>query len=84
MSKEAITEYTAMRQAIQSNIEAIRSLIQQADQLTATIGQVEDSDVKNKLATQADSLNQSINNLVDQTDKLFKQYIELANSVVIV
>lgn len=84
MSKEAINEYTAMRQAIQSNIDAIRALIAQADRLTQTIDTVDDPTLKTKLTEQVQSLNSSIDHLVDETDKLFKQYIDLANSIVIV
>jgi prefoldin subunit 5 len=84
MSKDAINEYTAMRQAIQSNIDAIRARIDQANALTASIHMVKDKDTKVKLTAQAESLNKSIDHLINETDKLFKQYIELANSVVIV
>lgn len=84
MSREAINEYTAMRLAIQSNIDAIRGLIAQADQLTQTIDTVDDPGLKKKLTEQVQNLNSSIDHLVDETDKLFKQYIDLANSIVIV
>jgi hypothetical protein len=84
MSKNAINEYTAMRNAIQNNIDAIRGLIVQADELMQTISTVTDPTLKAKLTGQVESLNGSIDHLVDETDKLFKQYIDLANSVVIV
>lgn len=84
MSSQAKQEYEAMRNAIQANIDAIRALIQQAEQLSQTITQVEDHTLKNTLTQQVESLNESINHLVEETDKLFKQYIELANSVVVV
>jgi len=85
MTKAAINEYTAMRKAIQNNIEAIRSLINQANALMQVVNEIEDNtELKAQLLAQVKSLNGSIDHLVDETDKLFKLYIDLANSVVIV
>lgn len=85
MSQSAINEYTAMRQAIQNNIDAIRSLINQANSLMEVVNSISNNQtLKDQLLEQVTSLNSSIDHLVDETDKLFKLYIDLANSVVIV
>lgn len=81
----AIEEYEAMRSAIQSNIEAIRSLLKEAKSLNDLVDSISDNaELKGQLEEHLKSLHGSIDNLVDQTNALFEQYIKLANSVVAV
>jgi chromosome segregation ATPase len=81
----AIEEYEAMRTAIQSNIEAIRSLLTEAKSLNDLVDNISDNtELKEQLEQHLQSLHKSIDNLVEQTNALFEQYIKLANSVVTV
>jgi predicted DNA-binding protein YlxM (UPF0122 family) len=81
----AVEEYEAMRSAIQSNIEAIKSLLKEADDLTTAVNGITDNqDLKDQLTEHVTALHTSIDNLVEHTNALFKQYIDLANSVVVV
>ena len=78
------SEYEIMRDAIQRNIEAIRVLLKEADDLSSAVEAIsEDGALKQQLSEHVDSLHKSIDNLVEETNKLFKQYIDLANSVVV-
>ncbi len=81
----AVAEYEAMRRAIQANIEAIRNLLNEADELSQAVNAIKDNaSLRDQLKVHLESLNKSITNLVDQTNALFEQYINLANSVVVV
>lgn len=85
MSNDVANRYQIMQNAIRSNIDAIRSLLKQADELSTLIKEVQgDDELKKKLTDHIEGLHKSIDHLIDETDKLFKQYIELANSVVVV
>lgn len=77
------SEYEIMRDAIQRNIEAIRVLLKEADDLTSAVDAISDNEsLKKQLSEHVASLHESIDRLIDETNKLFKQYIDLANSVV--
>lgn len=76
------SDYEIMRNAIQNNIEAIRCLLKDADDLSDAIDAISDNEtLKTQLKDHVKSLHDSIDHLVVETNKLFKQYIELANSV---
>lgn len=76
-------DYQIMRDSIQRNIEAIRMLLKEADDLTQAVDAITDNAVlKEQLSEHVTALHVSIDNLVEQTNKLFQQYIDLANSVV--
>jgi CHASE3 domain sensor protein len=77
------TDYQIMRDSIQRNIEAIRLLLKEADDLTQAVDDITDNaPLKKQLSEHVTALHVSIDNLVEQTNKLFQQYIDLANSVV--
>ena len=81
----AVEEYEAMRMAIQSNIDAIKSLLKEADGLTKVVDEITDNkELKEQLNEHVKALHTSIDNLIEQTNALFKQYINLANSIVTV
>ena len=81
----AVEEYEAMRAAIQSNIEAIKLLLIEVYELTTAVDSIADNpELKAQLTQHVTDLQTSIDNLVEKTNALFKQYIDLANSVVIV
>ncbi len=78
------SDYELIYNSIESNIEAIRKLLKEADDLTQAIDEIKDNaPLKDQLKEHVDALHESIDNLVDQTNKLFKQYIDFANSVVV-
>lgn len=82
MSINAIQQYESMKSAILLNLNAISSLLQQAEQLTNVVNSLgETSDKKAELTQSIQGLNNSIKVLIEQTDVLFKQCIDFANSV---
>jgi hypothetical protein len=82
MSINAIRQYESMKSAILLNLNAINTLLQQAEQLTSIVdGLEENSDKKAELTQSIQGLNSSIKILIEQTDILFKQCIDFANSV---
>jgi len=77
------SDYELIYNSIESNIDAIRKLLKEADDLSEAIDGISDNvTLKEQLKEHVIALHESIDNLVDQTNKLFKQYIDLANSVV--
>lgn len=80
-SKELTHKYEAIRSTIQMNLNTIRTLIQQADDLTALIEQAGDDEFKNSLQASVKSLYDTIDTLIKESNKLFDQYLDFANSI---
>lgn len=78
-----IEQYNAIRAAISSNLNTIKSLLDQANGLHKIVTELDgnvDSDERTKLTNSINSIYKSIDLLVIQTDSLLKIFIEYARS----
>jgi len=79
----AADQYNAIRSSIASNLATIKSLLEQADSLHGIVLELDDNidaDEKKKLNDSINNLYKSIDLLVQQTDTLFKAFINYAKS----
>jgi hypothetical protein len=81
MSHDVIEDYEAIRQTIKRNVQAIRALLAQADELSAIVVDMTDPEVKKSLTASVESLYKRIDELIEETDKLFNQFVKFAKSV---
>ena len=77
---DAVKQLRDVQEAIQNNIESIKSLLDQADALSSTINEIEDGTLKSKLEENLSSLYESINKLVNNTNSLFDELVDYANA----
>lgn len=80
MTEEMQEQYNVLQISIRGNINAIRVLIMQVDRLNATIANISDKDAQGALEDSIKSVYQSINTLIDETDKLFTSLQKLKES----
>jgi hypothetical protein len=80
MTEEEQEQYNILQISIRGNINAIRILIMQVDRLNATIASLDDKDAKAALDESIKAVYQSINVLIDETDKLFTSLQKLKES----
>lgn len=81
MTEEVQEQYNILQLSIRGNINAIRVLIMQVDKLNITIASITDENAKNALDESIKAVYQSINVLIDETDKLFTSLQKLKESV---
>ncbi len=79
--KEIILQNTNIKSSIQKNIEMIKSLIEESDNIKRIVEQLKKQEF-NKVVAQdlekiLDNINRSIKNLLDQTNVLFDSYKRL-------
>ena len=80
-SKELSVKYETIRKTVQSNLDTIRALLEQADNLTNLIEETPDDELKKKLKESVKNLYKTIDTLIEESNKLFDQYLDFANSV---
>ena len=78
---DAREQYDEMWKAIRSNIAAIRSLLDQADNLSNIVTTLEDPQAKGRLSKSVQDLYKNINSLITHTDYLFEQFKKFASTV---
>lgn len=79
--REIILQNNNIKSSIQKNIETIKSLIEESDDIKRIVEQLKKQEF-NKLVAQdleriLDTINRSIKNLLDQTNVLFDSYKKL-------
>jgi ABC-type transporter Mla subunit MlaD len=76
--------YQNIRNLIKNNVDTIITLVEQAQSLEKIVNSISDSetekDLKQKLEQQISSLRETIAQLVNQTEDLFKSYDEMVES----
>lgn len=80
-SRELSKKYETIRKTVQANLDTIRTLVDQADSLTNLIDQTPDAELKKKLSDSVGSLYKTIDTLIEESNTLFDQYLDFANSV---
>lgn len=80
-SKELSQKYETIRATISSNLETIRTLVEQADNLTSLIEETPDEALRTRLKESVKKLYETIDTLIEESNKLFDQYLDFANSV---
>jgi hypothetical protein len=80
-SKELSAKYETIRATIRSNLETIRTLVEQADTLTSLIDETPDEALRDRLKDSVRNLYRTIDTLIDESNRLFDQYLDFANSV---
>lgn len=75
---KSIKQLDDVRTAIQVNIESIKSLIEQANALSELIMPMQDIELRDKLGENLKKIYETINGLVESTDKLFDEVKEYA------
>ena len=80
-SRELSEKYETIRKTVRSNIETIRTLVAQADNLTSLIEETPDEALRDRLKDSVKNLYSTIDTLIDESNKLFDQYLDFANSV---
>lgn len=84
MRSNLIRQYEGIRDTIVRNVDTIKGMVKQAEDLSELAQSLSDADcadVKKKLQEQIDKLNQSISQLIDQTTELFKLYNQFADQL---
>lgn len=85
MNEKIRLQFTWLRDLINSNIESIRALLMQAKQLEDLANtfsdQGNDPEQKKELQKIIDSIYRTIDSLVDQTERLFKEYTKILKSL---
>jgi len=79
---KSINQLEDVRAAIQVNIESIKSLLEHANSLSQLITPMEDTDLRDKLATNLQGIYSTIDSLIENTDKLFDELKEFAATTV--
>ena len=79
---KSVNQLEDVRTAIQVNIESIKSLIEQANSLSEIITPIEDTVLRDKLAANLQGIYSTIDNLIENTDKLFDELKEFAATTV--
>ena len=78
MKQELTSQYSAIRQNIQSNVQTIGLLIKQAHSLRELVeklnGGEQNEDIKKKLEEEIECIEDTIAKLITQTDTLFDSY----------
>jgi predicted nuclease with TOPRIM domain len=70
-------KYEDVRKSIDENVRTIGQLIQQTNELKATIQTLEEGDTKQKLLEQVTQLTETINRLIVDTTELFNNLADL-------
>ena len=85
MNEKIRWQFIGLRNLINSNIESIRALLQQATQLEELANsfsdQGNDPQQKAELQRIIDNIYGTINSLVSQTEDLFRQYTKILQSL---
>jgi|WetSurMetagenome_2_1015567.scaffolds.fasta_scaffold216973_2 hypothetical protein len=82
MREELFAQYGAIRETIRTNIQTIGKLIQQAQSLKEIVAKITDNlQVKTDLEGEINQIEQTIANLIQQTDRLFDSYNEFVKKV---
>ena len=69
-----------IKKVVNSNLESIRELIKQAEDLSNIIESTKDDNMKKALQKNQDAVLKSLDVLVDNTDLFFSAYFEILNS----
>ena len=80
----SVKQLNDVRAAIQVNIESIKVLIEQANSLSELIMPMEDTELRDKLGENLKKIYETINGLIEGTDKLFDEVKEYAATTSIV
>lgn len=80
-SQELSSKYETIRATVRSNLETIRTLIEQADTITSLIDETPEEVLRDRLKNSVKNLYQTIDTLIEESNKLFDQYLDFANSV---
>jgi len=83
---DAVLQYHDIRNTITSNLTVIRQLLEQAETIHNLIEKMNDEDKDDKEALQRsiDSIYSSIDQLTDQTQKLFESFIKFASETEVI
>lgn len=81
MNEEVKQQYNVLQASIRGNINAIRVLLMQVDSLNETVTKIDNAELKSALDQNIKSVYKSINDLIDETDKLFTSLQALRESV---
>lgn len=85
MKKEYVQQFEAMRDAIQTNVSTIKSLLEQSQKLYTVICELNDdaahADIKAKLQEAKRDLDEKLEALVKSTGLLYDSYMGLVNKM---
>lgn len=81
MKDNLLVQYTAIRGTIKANVTSISMLFKQAESLKKLVSEIEDANTKKTLENQVETIEQTIGNLIKQTDELFDQYAKFVEAV---
>lgn len=80
--ENSVKQLEDVRAAIQVNIESIKMLLEQANSLSELISPMKDTDLRDKLAENLKGIYSTIDNLIENTDRLFDELKEFAATTV--
>ena len=81
MQNDLLVQYGAIRETIRTNIDTIGRLLSQAENLKNIVDNVNDSDIKDSLQNEVEKIQNTVGELIVQTDRLFDKYSEFVKSV---
>jgi len=67
-------QFLTIKKLIEENIATIRSLLNSADELSKISNQIEDEEVRQSINDTKNSIEKSIDKLINDLHQLFKQY----------
>jgi hypothetical protein len=83
---DAILQYQDIRNTITSNLNVIKQLLEQAENMHNLIESLDDGDQEDKIALQhsINNIYKSIDLLTEQTHKLFESFIKFAGETEVI
>lgn len=81
MKTDLLIQYGAIRQTIKTNVQTIGKLLEQAENLKKLVAAISDQATKDSLSSEVKKIEDSVGNLILQTDELFDKYEQFVESV---
>ena len=81
MKNDLLVQYGAIRETIRTNVETIGKLIRQAESLKIIVESVAEPKTKQDLSNEISKIEETIGNLIVQTNNLFDKYNEFVEAV---
>lgn len=79
MSKQFVEQYTSIQTSINGNLQTIKDLLRQTQKLYDIAGRLDENDendkeIKTEIVAEIDKMQGTIDQLISQTEVLFKAY----------
>lgn len=81
MKNDLLVQYGAIRETIKTNVETIGRLFRQAESLKKIVESVAEGQSKQDLSSEITRIEETIGNLIVQTNSLFDKYNEFVEAV---